>query len=215
VGGEKSVAELIDYIAHVNALLALTKKTFDESGWFTKDPNAASQWITDFVAIQQRFDVAKASPVVRGILHTTLPIDIVRKQVPAQEAFNEVAHAVQQIPMHRTKGDLGDLVARLNRIKQVQEGSLPQPRQDIDRDLDHYRLSNAAVQALPWNTLPGAASSALATAEEAARDAANAVERAAKSAGLPTWEEAKPYVIAAGMLAGLATLASIVKSVRR
>ena len=147
IAGQQSVAEARDYAKHVDDLIALTKQTFDSSDWFTKDPHAASQWVVDYVALTRRVNDARGSMAWK--MANQIP-SFLAKYSPGQPAFDAIAHAVQQVPLTRTKGDLNDLISRLNVIKNVPEGTLPQPRQDIDTDLGIYGAANTAIKAMPW-----------------------------------------------------------------
>jgi hypothetical protein len=143
VAGHQSIAELKDLIAIQDARMAAVKKSFDTSTWYYTDPSAANAWITDWTALTKRYEAAKLKAEIPIM---TTPFG--QSYIPAQDEFDGIMRAVQQVDGQESRGDLGELITRLRQAKiSVDESSVPQPTAP-DTDLT-VRNKLPPIPALP------------------------------------------------------------------
>jgi hypothetical protein len=154
IAGHQSVAELKDLIAIQDARMKAIKSAFDGSTWFYTDAPAATDWINDWTALSNRYDSAKLK--AESLIMAT-PLG--KEFIPAQDEFDGIMRAVEQVANTRTKGDWSDLAERLVRAKiPVDESGVPQPSAP-DADLHAYQKTGTIMQEvknLPNKVLPTA-----------------------------------------------------------
>lgn len=136
--GHQTISELKDLINAKDTNLAQVQKAYDEyaSTWTAKDSVAASQWASEWANLKNQYAQARAKAETSFTSAALTPI--ADKNIPAQDSWDAVIHSLQLIPGTVSKGDLVELVGRLNDAGKQFAMPTPQPRRGEDTDLDAY-----------------------------------------------------------------------------
>jgi hypothetical protein len=115
--------------------------------WHDKDGPAADQWLAEWAKFGNRYNDARGramDKITAAKYMFTTPDDL----IVAENEWNGIIRAFQQVPYTRTKGDFGDLVRRLGDVGiKVSFDKIPID-DTVDYDLKVYKTTDDVLKGI-------------------------------------------------------------------